>query len=152
MNISQRNNIKKGCIVVTVYLVFIVMACLLQACSIESFDPERMFEIFAPPGPVFATNTPQTGSAGVPSLSPESAVQTPDSLYPEDLLTATGLPVAYVVGNWRCHEQPSAITDTVVFLHDGEMVYVVFDYDSEWAMVQAGRKQCYIKIEGLDDR
>jgi hypothetical protein len=79
----------------------------------------------------------------MPSVVPSIAAQ------PSSTLSGSGLRL--VTGNWHCHIHASEISDTVVFLHDGEYVVLVTltPPSGNWLEVQAGTKTCWLNKEAI---
>lgn len=67
-------------------------------------------------------------------------------------LTSTETPVfLQVSGSWRCHNLPGEENDTLVFLHDGEIVLLLEEQD-KWLLVQAGKKTCFVNEAAFDEK
>ncbi len=117
----------------------IALAFVANACGLESI--ESLLPPGALPGPTAAGTISLAEDA---SLGEANIAMTPTN--------QNSLSVFFILGDWRCHMQPNAEADTLIFLHDGEQVHIIgrpSDYP-EWAYVQAGKKQCYVREDALE--
>lgn len=112
-------------------LAMVVLAFMLVSCS---FDPS----IFMPPGASVPVEGIQLATTfpSVESINTPFSVETPSSL------------LFFVAGDWRCHILPNEASDTRIFLHDGEQVQLL-QTGEKWGFIQAGKYQCYVKLEAL---
>lgn len=103
----------------------LILSLLLQGCTLETL---------LPPGAI----------PGVP-VSPQTTQQAiPDAGPPE--ITPTQLLLVH--GSWRCHEFANLNSDTVIFLHDGEIVRIVTQ-EGDFYSVEAGTHVCFVYKEAF---
>lgn len=115
----------------------ILAAFLLLSCGTLD-ELQKQLE-----GSGFGDYNPLGTPTGEVTLAPGQPTRTPVNP------TSTATPVYLTVsGVWRCRAEPNIISDTLVFLHDGEIVKLISS-DSNWNKVAAGNAICYVNVEAF---
>lgn len=128
------------------YLVIIlcIVAQVLIACLPDNAFAPTPTKISSPSTASVLSYTPQEfqGELNNPSFEVLST-RTPG---PDDLIQTV-----WIYGSWNCRIQPSAFSDNIINLHDGELV-VLKDIEGNWLLIQAGKKVCWVRSDAIKEK